>query len=364
MINKYFFKAFFVAVSMLLFSCGSDESVEYAELPPVSPVVFNINAVPYPKLSDYNFFEGEMKDLKPVYGVIPYDLNSELFTDYAEKKRFIWMPAGVKATYMADVENLNFPTGTILIKNFYYTTLLPGNTTSIIETRLMIKKDAGWIFANYVWNAGQTEATLQPNGGYAHLSFDHNGTTINTNYVIPPHGQCVACHKFGGQNISLGVKPQNLNKLYQYPEGTKNQLAKLIEAGYLNNTGIPQNIVSTVDWKDTSKSFELRVRSYLDINCAHCHSEGTSCDYTPMRLAFSETHIPANLGVCVQPLDFAPNGETHLIARGSVERSLIHSRLNTTVQAEMMPMVGRTVIHQEGVQLMKDWINSMETPCP
>src|SRR5690606_4869260 len=105
-------------------SCGKDDSEEYSEIPDPSPVVLDLEAVPYPKLSDYNFFEGNIKNLKPVKGVGPYDLNSTLFTDYAHKKRFVWMPDNVKAQYISDSEVLNFPSGSVLIKNFYYDNVL------------------------------------------------------------------------------------------------------------------------------------------------------------------------------------------------------------------------------------------------
>ena len=103
-------------------------------------VNFNIDAVPYSKLSTYAFFKGDIKNLNPVSRVIPYEPASSLFTDYASKKRFIWMSEGMKASYEADDKSLNFPVGTVLIKNFYYNTIQPGNTAKIIETRLMIKK--------------------------------------------------------------------------------------------------------------------------------------------------------------------------------------------------------------------------------
>lgn len=366
MIKKYLFTIpIFAAFAAIIISCSSDEDV-YTEVPRVSPVNIDMDAevFPYATLSEYNFFEGEMKNLEPVYKVIPYDLNSELFTDYAKKKRFIWMPAGVKATYSADGDILEFPSGTVLIKNFYYTTVVPGNTTKIIETRLMIKKDSQWIFATYLWNNEQTEAVLRTGGGFSPVSFVHNGNTIDANYRVPANYECAQCHKLNAQNIPIGVKPQNMNKLFQYPEGNKNQLTKLVQEGYLDGANIPSNIVSTIDWTDTSKPLELRVRSYLDINCAHCHSEGRSCDYTPMRLAFSESTTPESLGVCREPMDFVSNGETHIIARGNVARSLMHSRLNTTIQSEMMPQLGRSVIHTEGVQLIKEFINSMTEPCP
>src|SRR5688572_11812966 len=154
-------KRHYIVITLLLLSsfavflsCGSDDSGDYKE---VSPVVLDLTAVPYPKLSDYKFFVGEMKNLQPAYKVLPYDLINSLFSDYALKKRFVWMPEGAQATYSSDGEILNFPAGAVLIKNFYYNNVLPDNVTKIIETRIMIKKTGGWIFANYKWNDEQTE---------------------------------------------------------------------------------------------------------------------------------------------------------------------------------------------------------------
>lgn len=371
----YFLKTLlFLTLFSTLLSCGSDDS-GYEEVPvvvvpdpepdpaePESPVVLDLARVPYPTLSEYKFYDGDLKNLQPALKVLPYDLNSTLFTDYAHKKRFIWMPAGVKASYTADGKVLNFPDGTVLIKNFYYDNVQPANTTRIIETRLMIKKSTGWIFANYVWNESQTEAVLDMNGSTTNITWLEGNATKSTTYRIPSRVECFTCHKSGVDSLPIGPKPQNLNRMYDYADGSKNQLQKWIEAGYLNNN-LPADIISTVDWKDTSKSLELRVRSYVDINCAHCHAEGSHCDYRPMRLAFNETANPVNLGVCVQPHEFFP-GQTYIVNRGNSLRSVMYYRMKSVNEAERMPLLGRTIVHDEGLALIKEWIDSMENPCP
>src|SRR5688500_7914473 len=70
------------------------------------------------KLSEYNFFTGRLADLQPVSSVIPYDINSALFSNYAEKMRFIKLPDGSKANYTKKGA-LDLPKGTVIIKNFY-----------------------------------------------------------------------------------------------------------------------------------------------------------------------------------------------------------------------------------------------------
>lgn len=348
---------FFICL-LTLFSCKSDN--DYEE---ISPVVGDLSLVPYPKLSDYKFFKGELKNLEPAYGVLPYDLNSSLFTDYAHKKRFVWMPKGVKATYSADSEVLNFPVGAILIKTFFYENVQPENNTRIIETRLMIHKADGWVFANYIWNAEQTEAYFDMEGSYTEISWAENGKTKTANYRIPSQVECLTCHKTNGSIASvIGPKPQNLNKDYTYADGSQNQLERWKRDGYLGET--PANIVSTVDWTDTSKPLDLRVRSYIDINCAHCHREGSHCDYRTMRFAFSETTLPQNLGICVPPDEVINSSLTYIIAKKNSLRSVLTYRIKSVNSAQRMPLLGRTIVHEEAVAMIEQWINTMDSPCP
>lgn len=369
---------FFAA--LLLNSCNGGDENDYE---PVSPVVLDVTQVPYAKLSDYKFFTGEMKNLEPAYRVIPFKPNSELFSDYAHKKRFIWMPSGVQATYVADDKAMDFPVGTVLIKNFYYEDVLPDHTMKIIETRLLVKvaepieengsiaADSGWKLYDYIWNDEQTEAFYDA-GASAHevpISFVENGVTKTTNYVIPSAEQCNTCHKInpnqtvlGEIKIPIGVKPQNLNFTYNYGTSQRNQLEKWQSVGYLDNS-LPGSINTTVDWTDTSKSLDLRARSYIDANCAHCHQTGGQCSYTPMRFAFSTTD-PYLVGICMEPLMPISDTYTHIIAKGKFNRSDIGFRMNATSGSEMMPLVGRTLVHEEGVNLIKDWINAMPPDCP
>ena len=112
-------KQYFLTLLLLLvftFQSCSNQDDNYI---PISHVEVDLTLVPYPKLSDYHFFEGDLKDLNPALNVLPYEPASALFTDYAHKKRFLWMPVGVKATYDTDNKILIFPVGTVLIKNFY-----------------------------------------------------------------------------------------------------------------------------------------------------------------------------------------------------------------------------------------------------
>lgn len=352
---------------LCLISCKNDEKIESVETES-SFVNFNIDAVPYAKLSTYMFFTGDLKNLQPNGKVVPYEPASALFTDYALKKRFIWMPGGVKATYDTDDKILNFPLGTVLIKHFYYNTIQPGNTTKIIETRLMIKKSTGWIFAEYLWNDAQTEAELVTgsdftSGSSKNITFKKDtGENITTDYRIPSETECLACHKLDNKPIPIGVKPQNLNVSYNYQSGIKNQLQKLVEEGYLQN--YPSNIVSTVNYKDTSKPLDIRLRSYLDINCAHCHQDNARCDYRAIRLSFNQTSNLSKLGVCVMADEPINPSLERIITPGNPAKSVMHFRLSSVNESNRMPLLGRTIVHDEGVELLQQWISSLNQTCP
>lgn len=375
--RKYYFLSIAaVLISLVIFiSCSKGD--EYIA---VSPVTVDLTQVPYPKLSDYKFFEGDIKEQSPSMNVLPYEPAASLFSDYAHKKRFVWMPQGTKATYVSDSKVLELPVGAALIKTFYYDNvqnITPVGGTRIIETRVMIRKASGWIFAEYVWNTEQTEAYYDLAGSYTDVSWkDENNIIKSANYRIPTAVQCFICHKnkevVGTTEtdtyIPIGIKPQNLNFNYNYGIETKNQLTKWIEIGYLvNNFTLPSAANTVINYNDTSKSLEIRVRSYLDSNCSHCHAVDRHCDYRPMRFPFSESGNSnglTNLGVCVDTQDysFAP-ALTKIVSPGNINRSMLYYRINTTDESFRMPLHGRTVIHEEGVALIEQWINSL-TPCP
>lgn len=371
MTNKLRKIAILAVLAATLYSCGNDDndpttppptSVDDDYVPiPTSPVVLDMENFPFNTLSEYNFFDGDMKEQTPVLGVIPYEPISTLFTDYAKKKRFIWMPSDVQATYAGDTELIDMPVGTFLIKTFYYDNVQPDNTTRIIETRLMLRKQDDWYFADYIWNDDQTEATFSLDGSFTNVDFMHNGTPKSTNYRVPSQVECFTCHKSGTASVPIGMKPQNLNSMYDFADGTENQLQKLIDEGYLEDN-LPATINTVVKWTDETQPIDLRVRSYIDINCAHCHQQGSHCDYRPIRFAFDESADETNLGICVDPDEAIP-GMINVVTPTLKERSVMYYRLNTEAEEFRMPLLGRSIIHEEAVELIGQWIDGLTTEC-
>ena len=328
---------------------------------PRSFVNFDLQNMPFAKLSEYNFFQGNLKELTPSYKVIPYDLNSALFSDYAKKKRFVWLPEDTEATLVDDFSVLNFPVGSILIKNFYYQNVAGGNSTQLIETRLMYLTDNGWQFAEYVWNDEQTDAIFDDSGSFKTVEWMENGVSKTVNYRIPSKTECISCHNSQGQALPIGPKPQNLDKMVDVGQGVQNQISYLMSEGIIENSPLPA-INATVDWQDDSQPMDLRVRSYLDINCAHCHSDQSFCDYRPVRFAFSENGQAENIGICVEPDDpILPYGD--IVTPGEADKSLLLFRLKSTEEQYRMPLLGRSLQHEEGVALIEAWIDGLEQNC-
>ncbi|MDI1321810.1 MAG: hypothetical protein PSV36_03615 [Algoriphagus sp.] len=316
---------------------------------------------PYKRLSTYGFFTGEINSLKPAEGIIFYKPASSLFTDYALKTRFVQLPEGVKASISDD--ELNLPKGTTLIKNFYYPADFrkPEGGRRIIETRLMIHEENGWEAYPYIWNESQTDAVLKVVGGEIEVKYvDIQGKYQVINYLVPNKNQCKSCHNRNEQMAPIGVKVKHLNNELNFGSGSKNQLAHWTGLGKLEGFLGESAHPAMINYQDSDLPLNDRAMAYLDINCAHCHSaEGPAStsglflthDQTdPMKLGINKTPVAAGFGAGKFKFDIAP---------GEADESIITHRMNSTQVGVAMPELGRTTIHKEGVELIREWINSL-----
>lgn len=324
------------------------------------------NRLPYDNLSDYNFFEGNLADLQPVERVLPYDLNSPLFSDYAQKSRFVWMPENVSATY-EEHEALDFPIGTILIKNFYFNDDFrnPALGRKIMETRLLVRQDTAWQAITYVWNEAQTDAEFSLVGGDVPVSWIHyDGSPRNTYYHIPNRNECTGCHNLDNALLPLGPKSRNLNKDYTYDNGTANQLTKWVEVDYLRNLPNLATIPKAAVFDDENEEINFRARTYMDINCGHCHNPRGPAKNSGLTLTIEEDD-PYKWGVCKTPVAAGQGsgGLQYGIVPGEPENSILYYRMNSTELDVMMPELARSVNHVEGIALIYNWISQLEGDC-
>ena len=169
-------------------------------------------ADPAPLLSAYGLF-ADSAGRVPAAGVVRYTLNTPLFSDYAEKFRYVWMPAGTRATYTPKGV-LEFPVGTAIVKNFAYPADFrsPDAKLRLIETRLLVRRTDGWVPLSYVWNDGQTDAVLRRAGVRVPVSFiDAHGAAGSIDYAVPNVNQCKQCHLQGSAVTPIGPTAGNLN---------------------------------------------------------------------------------------------------------------------------------------------------------
>ena len=317
------------------------------------------------KLSEYGFFTGSLNQLTPANNnVIPYELNSPLFSDYADKKRFIVLPENTKIKYDAR-EVLDFPVGTTLVKNFYYQAANLEQTDSniIMETRLLIKEeDNTWTALPYIWNDSQTDAYLSILGKKLKVARRDKNEIAPFEYAVPDMNQCKSCHMKGNQPHPIGPSARQLNRDNIFGKTTHNQLDYLIEQGFLigleNSTAAPK-LASYSDV--TSYSVNDRARAYLDINCAHCHRVDGSARNTALNLNYDEMD-EIDFGVNKHPIS-AGQGSGNLkwnIVKGAPEKSILAYRMKHTDPNIMMPEMGKKLIDKEGVALIEQWIREME----
>ncbi|WP_063673137.1 SO2930 family diheme c-type cytochrome [Dyella thiooxydans] len=355
---------------------------------PMPPVAFHADGRP-PRLSDWHVVEVHGGKLELNQGVVPYDLNTPLFTDYAHKLRTIWMPKGESAKYQP-VDTLDFPVGTVISKTFYYPRAADGTFTDVlrtddyshdfagqgldlsrvhlVETRILARRKDGWVAFPYVWNNAQTEATLQRTGAVEPLTLvAADGSREDFNYVVPDESQCASCHAqdwVSRQVHPIGPKARHINKDYAYADGVQNQLEHLVKVGYLSGlpamAGVPRDAV----WNDPKAPLDARARAYFDINCGHCHNIHGAANTTGLSLIYG-TPEDRHMGICKPPTAAGRGTGDHLfdIVPGQPDESIIPYRLSSAEPGVMMPELGRSTVHREGLALIRAWIAAQPGSC-
>lgn len=330
---------------------------------PNGQVQIPLDGKPARMLSEYNLFQDPQRQI-PNPGLLPYDLNTPLFTDYAAKHRFVWMPEGSAAAYSADAA-FEFPVGTVLVKTFSYP-LDPGDPAAgerLIETRLLIRQTSGWKAFPYIWNDEGTDARLAVAGGRIPLTWKApNGEERSTNYLVPNMNQCKECHANKDVIGPIGPKARHLNKPFAYDTGVANQLTHWSAVGYLAGAPAdPTEAQALPDAFDPSTgTLDQRARAWLDINCAHCHNPNGPAYTSGLDLDWSQQDM-ARVGLLKPPVA-AGRGSAGLqfgIDPGKPDRSILLGRISSHELGIMMPPLGRTMEHDEGVALIAAWIAAM-----
>lgn len=318
-------------------------------------------APPSLNLSEYGFFTGNLADLTPQNNVFPYEVNAPLFSDYAEKARFIYLPEGQKMAYQPR-QAFEFPAGAVIIKNFFYwnDARSPQLGRRMVETRLLIKDAKGWKALEYIWNEAQTEAVLDVAGATIPVSWiDAQGQKQTLQYLAPNLNQCKGCHSYDGQFVPIGVTTRQLNR----GENEENQLLtwKKSEKLSVPDDFSPATAPRLTDYRTAAEQqVEASARAYLDGNCAHCHHPHGPASTSGMFLEYDQKD-PERLGVQKPPVAAGrgSGNRRYGIVPGKPKESILVYRMEQGDPGIRMPELGRQLAHEEGIALIKAWISEM-----
>ncbi|QYJ80565.1 SO2930 family diheme c-type cytochrome [Shewanella acanthi] len=348
-----------------------------------------------PRLSQYHLFtDPSNPTTAPQAPGFGYQLASQLFTNYSTKYRFIFLPQGTAMHYQPQ-QAFDFPEGAVLVKTF----ALPLDTAltstaigasfdtaneTLIETRLLIKRAQGWTSLTYQWplstnkeaSNGESlnkeasgDATLLTAGATVTHTLTNQGQTQTFEYNIPSRAECKVCHQYNQGDSSLiipiGLKAYLLNRDIPVEGSVEsvstNQLSLWRDRGQL--LGLPDlsTVGKTYPINDASADLTARAKGYLDVNCAHCHNPNGYASISGLRLGFYVDHTTYPYGICKQPpgWDGGPRGLNYDIVPGNADHSILLYRQTLSEPKDRMPPIGRALEHQEGVELIGLWIDSL-----
>ena len=347
------------------------------------------------KLSESGLYES-VKDQRMKPGIIPYSVNSPLWSDGAYKERWMMLPGENPKIEFTRTHGWGFPNQTVLIKSFALDT---EKGRRWVETRFLTKQDGEWYGYSYKWNDAQTDADLVPAGGLD-VTYREGGKP----WHFPSRAECMVCHSRAA-NFVLGPSEAQMNRDHDYGGVKDNQLRVLEHLGLfklgsefedwksqvrddakakgLGDKEIdkyvekqtasqgqrqpagspsllafaPEKYKRLADPYDKSQNLDRRARSYLHANCSHCHIEAGGGN-AQMNLDFTTPKDNTKI-FDVKPVHHTFGiPEARLIAPGHPERSVILKRISDRGEGHMPPLATNEV-DREAVELLREWIEKM-----
>ena len=357
-------KRSYVCAALLFFvsacdSTAGDPSAD-ASVPEVGPPA-SAYLNPPSTLDGWNLFD-DAPAQEPGPRTYPYEVIAPLFSDYALKRRFVYMPEGATIGY--DPESFwTLPEGSILIKTFSYPgdQRDPGAGERLLETRLLVFSEGEVQTQIYVWDEAQRKAVRKVAGAKLPVEWTHfDGSTRTNDYLVPNSNQCLDCHGKRGQTHTLGLVTRQLDR--------DDQIEHFEALGLFDRTPEPYAERDRLVNPFGDAPLSLRARSYLDANCSQCHMQGGDATESGMWIDWKHTgpdEAPTRWGVCKRPTSAggATCGNEVDIAPGEPERSIYMCRVKSTDSKVQMPPLGRNLVHEEAVGLLREWIASLDGDC-
>jgi uncharacterized repeat protein (TIGR03806 family) len=302
-------------------------------------------------LADTGIFS-DLSTLTPNAGIYPYDVNVPLWSDGALKQRWFSIPANQKIHFDPE-NNWTFPTGSVWVKHFDLVSNVDTGAKVRVETRVLVKSDAGLYGVTYKWEPRLLNAYLVPDSGDSRQILITEGGIVRTQiWRYPSRSECLSCHTDAGGRI-LGFNTPQLNRDYGYGSVTTNQLTALGNAGFLDNPPVhPASLRALAPLNDDSSSRTYRVRSYLFANCGQCHQPagGVYADWdaritTPLSSA----------SIVWGSLKNSTGVDDKVVSPGSTNTSAIVTRM-CSFGKDRMPPLATSVLDRDAVNLISAWI--------
>ncbi len=316
--------------------------------------------VPFPTLlSDTGCFE-DVPSLTPSAGVIPYDVNSPLWSDGSFKQRFMAVPPATAIRIGEGDAPWSYPNGTVLLKTFSYP--LDGRPEpSPVEIRAMVRRSHGWEFHTYRYNDALGDAVLLDDDDERALAITTDDGTIALTHGFPSRFSCSICHRVDEAKV-IGIGTAQLNRIVSYPDGPNHQLTAMQAIGLFDNAGRfedPTTSVALARPADPQGDVAERARAYLHANCAHCHRPD---GWVPPSLFVDLRYdVPlAQTQLCDEPTQSGRPGI--LIAPGDPEGSRLVERMATRSNPQMPPLA-TDLVDDAAVALVRTWVTELQD-CP
>lgn len=348
-----------------------DAGSDMPSFPECEPNLLGAADEPFETLSEYCLFGGRPAEHRPGPGVIPFEPIAVLYADRSLKERFVILPAGEQIVF-DEMDRWTYPDGTTLVKTFFYWNDATDHSQGrrLLETRLIVKQGGAWEPYIYIWDAEQTEAVFERVGEWIDLErIDESGESVMTTYRVPNKNQCKSCHEQNDAVVPLGPRTFQLNREYDYGGeiGTKNQLSHWADEGLFDSPPAdPTSLFALTDFTDEDAEIASRARSYLEVNCAHCHNPNGAADPSGLKLSIT-IEDPHEFGVCRRPVaaGAGSGGYFYDIVPGEPDQSIVIFRMSSTDPDVKMPELPTQTSDDLGVRLMREWIRSMEPAgCP
>lgn len=316
---------------------------------------------PLPELLSQTGAFSNLGTLEPNDGLIPYSVNSPLWSDAADKTRWMGVPTNTFVTFTTN-SSWTFPSGSVFVKHFELSTNdLNPSFRRRLETRLLVRDTNGVVYgATYKWRLDHSDADLVNTLTNEPILITTATGTRTQVWSYPGRQNCLTCHTVPSGGV-LGVNTRQLNGNFTYPQTgvTDNQLRALNHAGLfstpVNEAAIPVH-PKLVPVTDTNATLELRVRSYLDANCAQCHRPGGG-----VRANFDarfDTPLDSSGIIGGAVLDNLGITGGKVVVPGETNKSILFVRDNS-VAAIKMPPLAKNTIDMDAMAVIGKWIGSL-----